>query len=126
MTYPPAPRYTDGMEAGVLQRDQRDPVGRTFSQPTVVAGGQRLPLDDALGSWFAVLCLDDDPATLDRDALAWWGSIGARLVCVRPSDAAAAPLPGSGEVLVVDDVDDALREWWRSRPEREVIVVRPD
>lgn len=130
MKYKPMPRYTAGAIAGLDPSSKSDPVGRMFPQPDVDGPGGRVRLDDAIGPWFAVLGLEHDPSGLDPDAVAWWRSIGARLVHVARPRAhpfgAAAPVGDDGDVLTVEDVDGAFRDWRLARPGDEVIVLRPD
>jgi 3-(3-hydroxy-phenyl)propionate hydroxylase len=119
MKYKPMPRYTEGVVAGVDRRDRNDPVGRMFPQPDVVAGGTRTRLDDALGPWFAVLCLDGEPEQLAPAAMAWLRSIGAGVFVVRPRGNEAGPCE-----LV--DVDGAIARWRAAHPGLDVVVLRPD
>ena len=109
MKYKPMPRFTEGFVTGVDPARKGDPVGRMFPQPHVEVDGERVLLDDPLGCWFAVLCLAGRRGDLDGDALAWWESIGARVIT--PDD------------LV--DVDGVL-EAWRIRHDADVVILRPD
>ncbi|MGD9701294.1 MAG: bifunctional 3-(3-hydroxy-phenyl)propionate/3-hydroxycinnamic acid hydroxylase [Acidimicrobiia bacterium] len=130
MKYKPMPRYTEGVVAGVDRSSKSDPVGRMFPQPDVEAPGGRMRLDDAIGPWFAVLGLETDPSLLDPESVAWWRSIGARLVHVARPRAHALGAPGpvgdDGDVLTIEDVDGAFRDWRLARPGDEVIILRPD
>jgi 3-(3-hydroxy-phenyl)propionate hydroxylase len=120
MKYKPMPRYTDGAVAGVDRRDRNDPVGRMFPQPDVAAGGTRTRLDDALGPWFAVLCVDGEPEP-EREALDWLRSIGAGVFVVRSQGATAES--GSCELV---DVDGAIARWRAAHPAADVVILRPD
>ena len=130
MKYKPMPRYTEGVLVGIDRADKGDPVGRMFAQPDVAAPGGRMRLDDAVGPWFAVLCLEDDPASLDPDALAWWRSVGARVVhVVSPLAHAigdASAVGETDEVLTIEDVDGAFRDWRLARPGDQIVILRPD
>jgi 3-(3-hydroxy-phenyl)propionate hydroxylase len=130
MKYKPMPRYTEGVLAGVDRSDKADPVGRMFPQPDVDAPGGRTRLDDAVGPWFAILCLEHDPVDLDPVALDWWRSIGARIVHVSRSRShpigSATNVSETDDVLTVEDVDGAFRDWRLARPGDEVVVLRPD
>jgi len=83
-----------------------------------------------VGPWFAILCLDHDPVHLDPMALDWWRSIGARIVHVSRSRShpigSATNVSETVDVLTVEDVDGAFRDWRLARPGDEVIVLRPD
>ena len=61
MKFKPMPRYTGGVVAA--KGGGRSPVGRMFIQPMVeMPEGRQVRLDDALGTGFAVLGYDADPA----------------------------------------------------------------
>lgn len=127
MKYKPMPRYTQGVLVGVVPRDKHDPIGRMFPQPHVGLGGRRVLLDEALGSWFAILCLVVDPAALDGDSLAWWRQVGARILAVRDrSRDSPADTDDDDDFVSLDDVDGTLHAWSQSHPDAEVIVLRPD
>lgn len=130
MKYKPMPRYTAGVLAGVDPKRPSDPVGRMFVQPDVEAPGGRMRLDDAIGPWFAVLCLTGDTADLDERSLDWWRSLGARIVrIVAPrSQSMGEPtaIGDDGRVLTIEDADGAFRDWRLARRDDEVIVLRPD
>lgn len=140
MKYKPMPRYRTGFVVRhPADRSLDDAIGRMFMQPMVETPERKtVRLDDAIGPWFALVGVHHDPASqLDADALAWWGSLGARFVQIVPprsgpppseraTEAPAArahPRPGS---LVLEDVDGAFRDWLLSHPSAEVVVLRPD
>ncbi len=119
-------RHLSGVVTGVMRGSKTDPVGAMFPQPEVERFGRRLKLDDAIGTWFAVLCLGD-PQRLDQASLQWWRSIGAVIVEIRPSRAGwrgADPL--REDRVLLDDAAGAFRDWKLARPEDEVIILRPD
>jgi 3-(3-hydroxy-phenyl)propionate hydroxylase len=141
MKYKPMPHYTEGVVV-------HDPtfgvgaVGRMFLQTDVectsINGKRtRLKLDDAIGPWFAVIGINCDPRkTLSAPTLAWWNEIGAMFVTVkRPRSYARSltkqesdPLPPSLEdgLVTLEDVDGGFRDWLLSRPNDQIIVLRPD
>jgi 3-(3-hydroxy-phenyl)propionate hydroxylase len=138
MKYKPMPRYVRGAVVPYAGTSKNVPLGRMFTQPAVEnADGDRILLDEALGSSFALLGLHVDPAEgLSADAAAWWRSLGARSVQVLAPRGAPGPDPGGrrkrpgkpgddGSVLV-EDVDGAFRDWLLKRPADNVIVLRPD
>jgi 3-(3-hydroxy-phenyl)propionate hydroxylase len=90
-----------------------------FPQPDVAVGGTRTRLDDALGPWFAVLCLDGEPEPLAPVAMAWLRSIGAGVFVVRPQGTEAGP----SELV---DVDGAIARWRAAHPAVDVVILRPD
>lgn len=126
MKYKPMPRYVDGVVAGVNPKDKHDPIGRMFPQPDVEVHARRMRLDDAIGPWFAVLCLRGDPLTLDHEALAWWRSVGVQLVEVNQVHGDVRSQRSDGEVAALDDVAGAFDDWRRAHPGADVIVLRPD
>ena len=138
MKYKPMPRYTRGAVVPYAGTSPDVPLGRMFSQPAVEnADGDRVLLDDATGSSFALLGLHVDPSCgLSADAAAWWRSLGARSVRVLAPRGAPGPDPGGRRQrpgrsdddwsVVVEDVDGAFRDWLLRRPADNVIVLRPD
>jgi 3-(3-hydroxy-phenyl)propionate hydroxylase len=138
MKYKPMPRYTRGAVVPYAGTSPDVPLGRMFSQPAVEnADGDRVLLDDATGSSFALLGLHVDPSSgLSADAAAWWRSLGARSVRVLAPRGAPGPDPGGRRQrpgrsdddwsVVVEDVDGAFRDWLLRRPADNVIVLRPD
>jgi 3-(3-hydroxy-phenyl)propionate hydroxylase len=138
MKYKPLPRYLDGAVVPYRGPGEDTSVGRMFLQPDVEdAAGERVRLDDTLGTSFAVLGLHVDPASvLDEQTVAWWRDLGARFVQVVAPRGAPGPDPGgrrkrptgqgSGEDTVVEDVDGAFRDRLLRRPGDQVIVLRPD
>jgi len=129
MKYKPMPRYTGGVTVGGRNAAKDSPVGRMFMQPVIQhSGGGHGRLDDAIGPWFAVIGIQLDPRDhLSPQLVAWWDALGARFV--RVDDAVARPggdsRPDDG-LIRIEDVDGAFRDWLLSRPEAEVVVLRPD
>jgi 3-(3-hydroxy-phenyl)propionate hydroxylase len=95
-----------------------------FPQPRVALDGQPVLLDDALGSWFAVLWFGGGPRALDRDALGRWLDLGARVISVRwEGHRSVRPLD---DMVVIEDLDGALGRWREVRPDLDVVILRPD
>jgi 3-(3-hydroxy-phenyl)propionate hydroxylase len=138
MKYKPMPRYTRGAVVPYAGTSPDVPLGRMFTQPAVEnADGDRVMLDEALGSSFALLGLHVDPSSgLSAEAAQWWRSLGARCVQVLAPRGAPGPDPGGRRKrpgrpaddwsAVVEDVDGAFRDWLLKRPSDNVIVLRPD
>jgi 3-(3-hydroxy-phenyl)propionate hydroxylase len=130
MKYKPMPRYTTGVVVPYAGGVPGAPVGSMFGQPQVeTADGDRVRLDDILGSSFAVLGLGRDPAaSLDADALAWCEKTGTRLLEVVGSKQGATTSTGTstGTSVRVEDLDGHFRDWRLRRPGDEIIVLRPD
>lgn len=138
MRFKPMPSMDRGALTHVGATSNPTPVGRIFPQPTVATRETPgVKLDDALGSWFALVAWNNDPrAILDTDAQERLRALGVRLVSARPVeqlawDEGAAGEGGAGEglpadcVLVVGDVNGALKRWFDARPE-SVVLLRPD
>ncbi|MEU3219525.1 hypothetical protein [Streptomyces sp. NPDC006971] len=82
--------------------------------------GRMARLDDLLGSGFALLGDDVDPATLlTAEEKAAWDMLGARYIAVRPK---SARTQGPDELV---DLDEVLLPWLRGYGARAV-AVRPD
>jgi 3-(3-hydroxy-phenyl)propionate hydroxylase len=155
MKYKPMPHYETGAVVGYAGPGADTVVGRMFMQPSVEGpDGRRARLDDVLGDSLAVLGIHHDPgASLSPEALAWWHSQGARFVQIIPPRSAFAPVIGDSEtpdevtvaapptmpiqlvepaasvgtdLVRVEDLDGAFRDWLLERPQDEVIVIRPD
>ncbi|MET8468631.1 bifunctional 3-(3-hydroxy-phenyl)propionate/3-hydroxycinnamic acid hydroxylase [Streptomyces sp. NPDC006422] len=101
--------------------DDTSIVGRMVPQPVVGnTAGRMSRLDDLLGSGFALLGADCDPAALLTPAeKAAWDALGARYVPVRPR---SARTEGPDELV---DLDEVLLPWLRGHGARAV-AVRPD
>ncbi len=126
MRFKPIPHHQDGFVAG----PDVPGVGRMFIQPRVeTATGTHPRLDDVLGLWFAVIGFKCDPLTGLGDAeLAALKVFSPRIVKVVESRAGERHHkqhcvdPGT---IVVEDVHNELRPWFRSRG-RDIVLVRPD
>lgn len=123
MKFKPMPRYTEGL---VLRAGEGkdDVVGRMFMQPLIETADRRQTrLDDAIGPWFAVIGIGRDPAAAMADETrAFWETLEATLVEVRPSRSE----PTSSRSIVVEDLMGAFRDWRRARPETRFVILRPD
>jgi 3-(3-hydroxy-phenyl)propionate hydroxylase len=126
MQFKPMPQYRDGVVAP--HGGARSPVGRMFIQPTVdMPEGRQVRLDDALGTGFAVLGYDIDPAAClsqeDRAFLATFHTTYVKVVDARPGQAKRET--HNLGTLVAEDTEGHLREWFlRSRG--RIAVIRPD
>jgi 3-(3-hydroxy-phenyl)propionate hydroxylase len=125
MRFKPMPTMKDGALTRVGSAGDATPVGRLFIQPTVrTRQSPTIRLDDALGPWFALVAWNNDPREiLDEDARRRLARLGARLVTARP--AVQVPWGEEGDVLVVGDLDGALKRWFETHAE-SVILLRPD
>src|SRR6202161_3068253 len=105
MKYKPMPRYLRGAIVPYTGTSRDVPLGRMFTQPAVEnADGDRVLLDDAIGSSFALLGLHPDPADRHKHRAK----------------------PGDDWSVIVEDVDGVFRDWLLKRPADNVIVLRPD
>jgi 3-(3-hydroxy-phenyl)propionate hydroxylase len=128
MRFKPMPTLSRGALTHVGSSAEVTPVGRLFIQPTVCTReSASLKLDDALGPWFSLIVWNNDPrAVLDKDAQQRLDRAGVRLVAARPAvQLRWEETEPSDEVLVVGDLDGALKRWFDAHPE-SVVLVRPD
>ncbi|WP_007509980.1 MULTISPECIES: bifunctional 3-(3-hydroxy-phenyl)propionate/3-hydroxycinnamic acid hydroxylase [Pseudofrankia] len=133
MKFKPMPTMREGALTRVGSVSEPSPVGRLFIQPTVsTRATPSAKLDDALGPWFALVAWNNDPRQiLDDDAQRRLAGAGVRLVEARPAVQLRwnVPTPDGGEpddsVLVVGDLDGALKRWFDAHPE-SVLLLRPD
>lgn len=126
MKFKPMPCYTSGLVLANHPLSTTGGVGRMFMQPLVeTADGRQVKLDDAIGPWFAVIGIGKDPSSaMSPETRAFWDSIGAKLVEVRPSR--AEPAPASPGVETIEDVLGTFRDWRRARPGLRFVILRPD
>jgi 3-(3-hydroxy-phenyl)propionate hydroxylase len=130
MRFKPMPRYERG---AVVQPDPRkrkgndSPVGTLFIQPPVATRDHdNILLDDVLGSWFAVLCWNNNPREiLGSEAFARWKALGAKFVEFRPRTQLHWVGQDEPDVVVVGDATGELKAWFDSHSE-SVLFVRPD
>lgn len=128
MRFKPMPTLTKGALTHIGSPTEVTPVGRLFIQPNVCTReAASLKLDDALGPWFALVVWNNDPrAILDDDAQQRLVRAGVRLVAARPAvQLHWDPAEPDRDVLVVGDLDGALKRWFDAHPE-SVVLVRPD
>lgn len=125
MKFKPMPFYDQGV---VVNPSPKAPIGKMFIQPDVeTSTGDRMKLDHALGDWFAVIGINTDPADhLDAESLAYWKSLGAKLIRVNRSRAGGHLNTVSEDTELLDDVAGGFRDWARGRKDREIVVIRPD
>jgi 3-(3-hydroxy-phenyl)propionate hydroxylase len=131
MRFKPMPQMTSGALTTVGSVSAPSPVGRLFVQPTVCTrAAPSVKLDDAIGPWFALIAWNNNPREiLDEDAQRRLARARARLVTARPAVQLnweePAPAPPDDAVLIVGDLDGALKGWFDAHPE-SVLLLRPD
>jgi len=130
MRFKPIPHYRDGFVAVDTARDGASGVGRMFPQPMVEdLDGRHLRFDEVLGPWFAVVGFGIDPLSrLTAAERAAVGRFQPRVVEVVESRSAAGRQSGAhptADLVVVEDLDDHLRPWFRDRG-CDVVLIRPD
>lgn len=129
MRFKPMPRYEHGAVAhppGVPPRPG-SPTGTLFIQPRVDTRTQRdVLLDDVLGTWFAVLCWNNNPRKiLGEPAFEDWKALGARFVALRPLTQLGWTGQDDADVVVVGDRGGHLKAWF-DQHEESVVFLRPD
>jgi 3-(3-hydroxy-phenyl)propionate hydroxylase len=130
MRFKPIPHYRRGFIAPDDPGVPAPTAGRMLAQPLVeTRDGQRIRLDEVLGSWFAIVGFECDPLAALTDAeLAAVDRFHPRVIKVVESRAGARHHERPcvhPESLVVEDVDNELRTWFQARG-RTVVLVRPD
>lgn len=130
MRFKPIPHYRDGFLAVHQARDDDFGVGRMFPQPMVEdLDGRQVRLDEVLGPWFALVGFGCDPLSrLTAAERAAVGRFRARVVKVVESRSAPGRRRGehpTGDLVVVEDLDNHLRPWFQDR-RCDVVLVRPD
>jgi 3-(3-hydroxy-phenyl)propionate hydroxylase len=128
MRFKPMPTLAEGALTRIGSPGEATPVGRLFIQPTVCTReAPSIKLDDALGAWFALVVWNNDPrAVLDKDAQQRLDRAGVRLVAARPAvQLRWEEAEPDDSVLVVGDLDGALKRWFDAHPE-SVVLLRPD
>lgn len=129
MRFKPMPRYETGAVAHPVAAAPRpgSPTGTLFIQPRVDTRTQRdVLLDDVLGTWFAVLCWNNNPRKiLGEHAFEDWKALGARFVALRPSTQLGWTGHDDPDVMVVGDRCGDLKAWF-DQHEESVVFLRPD
>ncbi|WP_445163508.1 bifunctional 3-(3-hydroxy-phenyl)propionate/3-hydroxycinnamic acid hydroxylase [Mycobacterium sp. Dal123C01] len=127
MRFKPMPRYEQGAVVHSVPRSAESPVGTLFIQPRVDTRTQAdVLLDDVLGTWFAVLCWNNNPRKiLGDEAFAQWKLLGARFVALRPSTQLHWTGHDDPDVVVVGDRTGGLKGWF-DRHQESVVFLRPD
>lgn len=131
MRFKPMPRYEQGAvvhhPGPSSARGAGSPVGTLFIQPRVDTRAQRdVLLDDVLGTWFAVLCWNNDPRKiLGDEAFASWKALGARFVALRPQTQLRWTGQDDPDVVMVGDRTGGLKAWFDAHQE-SVLFLRPD
>ncbi|MBX9639938.1 MAG: FAD-dependent monooxygenase, partial [Mycobacteriaceae bacterium] len=129
MRFKPMPRYEHGAVAhpgGAAPRPD-SPTGTLFIQPRVDTRTQRdILLDDVLGTWFAVLCWNNNPRKiLGESAFGEWKALGARFIALRPLTQLGWTGQDDPDVVIVGDRDGDLKAWF-DQHEESVVFLRPD
>ncbi|OBJ47326.1 bifunctional 3-(3-hydroxy-phenyl)propionate/3-hydroxycinnamic acid hydroxylase [Mycobacterium sp. 1423905.2] len=127
MRFKPMPRYERGAVVHSEPRNPGSPVGTLFVQPRVdTRSQQNLLLDDVLGTWFAVLCWNNDPRKiLGGDAFDAWKALGARFFALRPVTQLYWAGHDDPDVVIVGDRSGGLKAWFDAYQE-SVVFLRPD
>ena len=128
MRFKPMPQMTSGALTTAGSVSAPSPVGRLFVQPTVcTSAAPSVKLDDAIGPWFALIAWNNNPREiLDEDAQRRLARARVRLVTARPAVQLNWEEPEPDDaVLVVGDLDGALKRWFDAHPE-SVLLLRPD
>lgn len=127
MRFKPMPRYEHGAVVHAAPGRADSPVGTLFIQPRVdTRDRQDVLLDDVLGSWFAVLCWNNNPRKILGDvAFANWKALGARFFALRPATQLHWAGHDDPDVIVVGDRHGGLKSWFDTHSE-SVLFLRPD
>lgn len=127
MRFKPMPRYERGAVVHPEPRSPGSPVGTLFVQPRVdTREQQNVLLDDVLGTWFAVLCWNNNPRKiLGAEAFEAWQALGARFVALRPLTQLHWTGHDDPDVVIVGDRSGAVKAWFDAHPE-SVVFLRPD
>lgn len=126
MRFKPMPSYTQG----VVMPEPSTAVGKMIVQPDVeTMDGVRRKLDDVLGTGFCIIGWRCDPqAFMSREDRAYWADLGVRFVQVnrsRSGQSRQARLKSVYDTDSVEDVDNALADWFERYP-APIVLVRPD
>ncbi|GAB3008241.1 bifunctional 3-(3-hydroxy-phenyl)propionate/3-hydroxycinnamic acid hydroxylase [Mycobacterium bourgelatii] len=127
MRFKPMPRYEHGAVVHDEPRRADSPVGTLFIQPRVdTRAQQNVLLDDVLGSWFAVLCWNNNPRMiLGDEAFATWKALGARFIAARPLTQLHWTGHDDPDVEIIGDRSGGLKGWFDAHRE-SVVFLRPD
>lgn len=127
MRFKPMPRYEHGAVVHAAPGRTDSPVGTLFVQPRVdTREQQNVLLDDVLGSWFAVLCWNNNPRKILGDvAFANWKALGTRFFALRPATQLHWTGHDDPDVVVVGDRHDGLKSWFDTHSD-SVLFLRPD
>lgn len=127
MRFKPMPRYEHGAVVHAAPGRTDSPVGTLFIQPRVdTRDQQNVLLDDVLGSWFAVLCWNNNPHKILGDvAFANWKALGARFFALRPATQLHWTGHDDPDVVVVGDRHGGLKSWFDTHSD-SVLFLRPD
>ncbi|TGD88038.1 bifunctional 3-(3-hydroxy-phenyl)propionate/3-hydroxycinnamic acid hydroxylase [Mycolicibacterium sp. CH28] len=125
MKFKPMPCYDEGLAVtGTLPLAR---VGTMFPQPDVrTSTGSVTKLDDALGDWITILGWQRDAAEdLPSELLAQLRATGITIVKAVGACPAPHQLVGDTATVVVEDLDNRLRQWFEDTAS-DYVVLRPD
>ncbi|MDT5137615.1 MAG: 3-(3-hydroxy-phenyl)propionate hydroxylase [Mycobacterium sp.] len=127
MRFKPMPRYEQGAVVHHEPRSPGSPVGTLFIQPRVdTRAQQNVLLDDVLGTWFAVLCWNNNPRKiLGARAFDAWKALGAQFIAARPLTQLHWAGHDDPDVVIVGDRSGGLKAWFDAHQE-SVVFLRPD
>lgn len=121
MRYIPKPFLDQGLVAPHTRTGEASLVGRLLPLPGARSGSAVVPLDDLLGSGFAILGVEPaNPPLGVRDPL--WHAVNARVAAVRRGRVEAGKERGVPTVEIVDDRFDEVFAAHRG----QWLIVRPD
>ena len=108
---------------------ENSPVGKLFIQPDVEdKDGERCKLDTILGDWFSVVGFRINPVEhLSPENRSFWDQLETRYVQVNRSRSGKSyhdRLEATG-ALSVEDVDNALSDWFGDVRDK-IVILRPD
>ena len=124
MRMKPEPVYKSGL-IWTGDHEHRCPAGRLLPQPTVLLSGKRsAPLDDLLGSGFALVRLHPDPnlafKTLQADI---WQKLRPRCICLVPT--IECTQDSCKNVICALDREEQIAHFLRCRRDH-FALIRPD
>jgi 3-(3-hydroxy-phenyl)propionate hydroxylase len=124
--FKPMSTYAKGFMAGGRRRARHVADGTMIVQPMVATGiGDRVRLDDVLGTEWSVVGMNVDPrVVIDAETATMWERLPASFVRVVPAGTRASRSDVGG-AETVEDVESALATWF-ARHRVNLAVVRPD
>jgi 3-(3-hydroxy-phenyl)propionate hydroxylase len=126
MRFKPMPRYREGALVYANGFDEASPVGKMFIQPNVRTRDGVVKLDDVIGSGFALIAWAGDPKRwISGEAQAIADQLGIKLIRAVPATQFDYELAQGGDVTLIGDQYDRLKNWFDQRPET-MVLLRPD